>query len=284
MKHAYLILAHNEFGLLQTLVFCLDDPRNDIYVHIDRKVKEMPKLKAGKAGLTMIDEHFDIRWGDYSMVEAEYALFASAVAHGPYAYYHLLSGVDLPLKSQDYIHRFFEEHQGEEFIGYTLTEMTPELSQRMQRWHLFPRHFSRSRNVYSVIRALSIRLQRILGMRRNKEVDFKKGSQWVSITQPMAEYVLSKQEWARHTFTHTFVPDECLMQTLCWNSPFKEKLYSVRSDGEGCMRCIGWQDGQLHDWSAADYGTLVASPALFARKFNSSDPAFIERIVSLSRQ
>ena len=33
MKHAYLILAHNEFGLLQTLISCLDDPRNDIRLH-----------------------------------------------------------------------------------------------------------------------------------------------------------------------------------------------------------------------------------------------------------
>lgn len=282
MKHAYLILAHNEFGLLQLLLDCLDDARNDIYVHIDRKVQRLPDLHTEKAGLHILENRTDIRWADYSMVEAEFALFETAQKNGPYAYYHLLSGVDLPLKSQDYIHRFCEEHQGKEFIGYTLTEMTPELSQRMQRWHLFPRHFSRSRNVYSVIRALSIRLQRILGIRRNKEVDFKKGSQWVSITQPMAEYVLSKKEWAQHTFTHTFVPDECLMQTLCWNSPFKEKLYSVRSDGEGCMRCIGWQNDELHDWSAADYGTLVASPALFARKFNSSDMDFIRRIVRLS--
>lgn len=284
MKHAYLILAHNEFGLLQTLVSCLDDPRNDIYVHIDKKVKEMPELRTGKAGLTMIDKRFDIRWGDYSMVEAEFALFEAAVANGPYAYYHLLSGVDLPLKSQDYIHHFCETHQGKEFIGYTLTEMTPELSQRMQRWHLFPRHFSRSRNAYSVVRALFIRLQRLLGIRRNKDVDFKKGTQWVSITQQMAEFLLSKKDWARRTFTHTFVPDECLMQTLGWMQPFREHLFDTTADEAGCMRAIGWRDDELYDWQASDYASLAASPALFARKFNSKDPAFIERIVSLSRQ
>ena len=27
----------------------------------------------------------------------------------PYAYYHLLSGTDLPIKSQDYIHAFFQQ-------------------------------------------------------------------------------------------------------------------------------------------------------------------------------
>lgn len=38
-KHAYMIIAHNEFDLLEILVRLLDDPRNDIYVHIDAKVK-----------------------------------------------------------------------------------------------------------------------------------------------------------------------------------------------------------------------------------------------------
>ena len=36
-KHAYLILAHMHLRQLRTLVSLLDDPRNDIYIHIDRK-------------------------------------------------------------------------------------------------------------------------------------------------------------------------------------------------------------------------------------------------------
>ena len=283
MKHAYLILAHHEFGLLQTLIDGLDDARNDIYVHIDKKVKDLPELHAGQAGLVVLDHRVDIRWADYSMVEAEYALFKAAQKNGPYAYYHLLSGVDLPLKSQDYIHHFFEENQGKEFIGYTLTEMTPEISRRMQRWHLFPRHFSRKRNVYSAFRSLCLRCQELLGIMRNRQTVFTKGSQWVSITEQLAQYFLSQEAWAQKTFTHTFVPDESVMQTLCWNSPFREKLYSTASDGNGCMRCIGWRDDELIDWCATDYETLAASPALFARKFNSTDLMFIQQIVALTK-
>lgn len=284
MKHAYLILAHHEFGLLQTLIDCLDDARNDIYVHIDKKVKNLPELHADKAQLIVLDQRVDIRWADYSMVEAEYALFKEAQKHGPYAYYHLLSGVDLPLKSQDYIHHFFEENQGKEFIGYTLTEMTPEISRRMQRWHIFPKHFSRKRNVYSAFRSVFLRCQELFGIKRNRQIVFTKGSQWVSITEQMVQLFLSQEAWAQKTFAHTFVPDECVMQTLCWNSSFREKLYSITSDGEGCVRCIGWKDDELIDWCAADYETLAASPSLFARKFSSSDMAFIQRIVALSKE
>lgn len=284
MKHAYLILAHNEFGLLQTLIGCLDDERNDIYVHFDRKVKTLPELKTEKAGLQVLEKRTDIRWGDVSMVEAEYSLFEAAASKGPYRYYHLLSGVDLPLKSQDFIHRFFEEHDGKEFIGYTLTGMTPEIARRMQRWHLFPRHFSRRRNFYSLFRALALRVQECFGIRRNRDTDFKKGSQWVSVTDDMVRWLLEKKPWAMKTFSHTFVPDECFVQTLAWISPLRKNLYDTQEDGKGCMRAIGWREKALVDWSADDLDDLIASSALFARKFNSSDPEFIQKIVSLSAQ
>ena len=290
MKHAYLILAHNEFWLLQTLISCLDDVRNDIFVHIDKKVKDLPALCANHAGLQVLDRRIDIHWGGFSMVEAEYALFEAAAANGPYQYYHLLSGVDLPIKSQDYIHDFCDRHNGNEFIGYTLTEMTPELVRRTQRWHLFPEHFSRKRNGLSLIRAAGIRFQELFGIRRNRTIEFKKGSQWVSITEAMAQYFLSHKPWVYKVFRGTFVPDECVMQTLCWMSPFRERLYNTQSDSIGCMRAIGWKEvsktesWQLVDWTTADFGTLAQAPALFARKFNSRDRAFIEKVVSLSQQ
>ena len=37
MKHAYLILAHNNFNQLKKLINLLDDIDNDIFIHIDEK-------------------------------------------------------------------------------------------------------------------------------------------------------------------------------------------------------------------------------------------------------
>ena len=36
-KHAYLIMAHNNWKILEKLLILLDDKRNDIYLHIDLK-------------------------------------------------------------------------------------------------------------------------------------------------------------------------------------------------------------------------------------------------------
>lgn len=284
MKHAYLILAHHEFTLLQTLIDCLDDVRNDIYVHIDKKVKLIPALRAENAKLTLVlKNRVDVRWGDYSVVEAEFSLFEAAQKNGPYAYYHLLSGVDLPIKSQDYIHRFFDSHNGKEFIGYTLTRMTPEIVRKVQRWHLFPSDFKNKSTFKRALRALWIRVQEMIGYKRNRRVDFKKGSQWVSVTEKMVRCFLDHRSWAQKVFTHTFCSDEIVFQTLCWQSPMRFALYNTTDDGKGCLRAIGWRDGELKDWCAADYEALAASPALFARKFNSSDREFIQRIVALTK-
>lgn len=282
MKHAYLILAHHEFGLLQTLIACLDDARNDIYVHIDRKVKMLPDLHTEEAGLTVLKNRIDIRWADYSMVEAEFALFEAARQNGPYDYYHLLSGVDLPIKSQDFIHRFFEEHQGKEFIAFTNTTTTPEIIRKVRRWHLFPHDFRNKSKLKRILRAAFIRIQERLGIERNRSIDFKKGSQWLSVTDSMVNYFLQHQCWARKIFTHTFCSDEIVFQTLCWQSPMREALYNTSDDGLGCMRTIGWKGAQLMDWSAPDFDELAESFALFARKFNTTDMCFIQKIVALS--
>lgn len=296
MKHAYLILAHNEFGLLQTLLDCIDDVRNDIYVHIDKKVQDPPVLHVEKAGLTVLKNRISVYWADVSMIEAEYALFEAAASKGPYAYYHLLSGVDLPLKSQDYIHAFCDANRGKEFIGFSESSrsLLLELDTRMHYWHLFPHYFrawhSRRWRYRHDVRAAFLRLQKWLGIRRNRQITFRRGSQWVSITDPFVRYLLDRRDWAQKIYNHTFCPDESLVQTLAWMSPYRANIFNTEDDALGCMRAIGWHPNSdnagwsLIDWSDADFEELQASPALFARKFNSRDPQFIEKIVSLSKR
>ena len=43
IKHAYMIMAHDQFELLSILIKMLDDPRNDIFLHIDKKAKDWQK-------------------------------------------------------------------------------------------------------------------------------------------------------------------------------------------------------------------------------------------------
>ena len=72
MKHAYLIIAHNDPTLLAVLVEMLDDERNDIYILIDKKAdtSQFSVVKATKS-ILIYAPRIDIKWGHISQVEAE---------------------------------------------------------------------------------------------------------------------------------------------------------------------------------------------------------------------
>ncbi len=279
MKHAYLILAHTDFNLLLKLILALDDTRNDIYIHFDKKMSVIPSLEIKYSKLYILQNRVKVYWGDVSVVEAEYALFEEASHNGPYAYYHLLSGSDLPLKSQDYIHQFFKNEQGKEFIGFSTYDYKSEVDRKVNHCHLFPRYFRSGNFLIKLFRAIFLRMQFILGIRRNKNINFKKGTQWVSLTDDFVSYIISKKNEVLNTYHHTFCSDEIFVQTLCWNSTFRERIYDNTDEGHGCMRMIGWTNNQIVEWEEKDYDKLMQSDALFARKFSSKHIELVDRIL-----
>lgn len=271
MKHAYLIMAHNEPEILQLLLSSLDDERNDIYVHIDRKASfDASVFRTLKSHFQVLPIHIDACWGDFSLVEIELALFKEAYSKGPYAYYHLLSGVDLPIKSQDYIHNYCDLHQGQEFIGIAAHATQSEIDWRSQHWFVFPRDFQSGNLIKKLIRAVFARLQSLVGYRRTR-LEVKKGCQWCSITHEFVGYLLQNADLIRKTFTHTYCPDEMFIQTLCWNSDFRKNIYNTTDEFKGCKRYIKWVDGVLMPFTQADVDEMQKSDHWFARKWSSKD-------------
>ena len=287
MKHAYLILAHNEPELLSFLVERLDDVRNDIYIHFDRKLSVLPDIKTLHAGLYILKDRVDVRWADVSMLEAEYKLFHAVVDSGcQYSHHHLISGVDLPLKNQDYIHSFFAQHQGKEFVGLHQRPMNNHADRALHYWHPFTRSFRGSGCVFAIkriLRYLVVQTQVLLGIRRNTTIPFHKGGQWVSITRELIDYLLEQEDRAFTIFSRTFGADEYFVPTLIWDTPFMERLFDATDESRGAMRYIGWRaDGQLIDFTLQDLPALQQTEYLFARKFNSRDKAFLQEILALS--
>ncbi len=279
MKHAYLIIAHNEPEILQLLLSSLDDVRNDIYVHIDKKASfDGMMLQTVKSGLHVLPVRIDARWGDFSLVEIELLLFQEAYSHGSYAYYHLLSGVDLPVKSQDYIHRYCDEHQGKEFIGIAQHVSQRELDWRSQHWFVYSRDFQSGNLFKKIVRGVLARMQSLIGYRRTS-LQVKKGSQWCSITHDFVQYLLQNKLLIRKIFNHTYCPDELFIQTLCWNSEFKNRIYNPNDEFEGCKRYIKWENGVLQPLTLQEVDAMLLSSRWFARKFTSDNKHVVMEVV-----
>ena len=278
MKHAYLILAHSSKILLKELILALDDVRNDIYVHLDKKATfDISDLTTRHSTLYKLSERQDARWGDFSLVEVELELMREASSRRTYAYYHLLSGVDYPIASQDVIHSFFSKHSGSEFIGFANHATKSELKWRSQHFFLFSRNFQ-SKNIWiRLVRRVFIDIQRILGYKRYPK-EIKKGCQWCSITNDFVLFLLSNKKLIKKFFINTYCPDELVIQTLCWNSSFRSRVYNLEDEFKGCLRYINWDNGEIHFMDNEDPNKMVHSEFLFARKFSENGLANLLKI------
>ncbi len=280
MKHAYLIIAHHEFEVLQKLIYALDDSRNDIYVHIDKKVRKMPNLEVHFSQLFILSDRMDVRWGHVSQIKCEYKLFEKAFQHGGYTYHHLISGVHLPLYSQDYIHDFFDRNEDAncQFLS-SLAQNTCEVTDKLRRYNFFVRNSQHKnslvRNIYQRMWWFLILYQSRLGILRNRPQEFVKASNWISLTADAVEYLLliKKNVLKKYRLTRCadefFVPSELENSTEKWNLCFEPRLLKHEIDV-----------ANAGTFTMADFDRLVKSDCLFARKFSSSDMDVVDKIIA----
>lgn len=295
-KHAFLIMSHGNFYVLEKLICMLDDEWNDIYLHIDKKVKEFDfeyyKGLVQKSSLFFTEQRLDVRWGDVSQIKLEFLLFKSAFSKGKYMYYHLLSGVDLPIKSQDEIHSFFEEHKGKEFVGFKEDNLFDK--SRVAYIHLFPSRFKsahlRLGFIYGKMRGAALRLQRFFHYRHFIEEDgfvWKKGPNWVSVTGDFIEYLLPFERSCLKRYRWACCADEVFLQTILYNSPFREHIYAYEKEQlQACMRLVNWKEGTKNylqgspdDFEIGDQEKLLHSDRLFARKFSDRNKDVVDWVV-----
>jgi len=285
VRHAYLVMAHTQFDTLEKLLTSLDDEHNDIFLHVDSKARDFDAeyfkglLKRSQLTLT---PRMDIRWATFSVFDCELALLRVAAGVGGYGYYHLLSGMDMPIKNQQEIRNFFDRADGAEFIHYFPREHWKRSRVRLSQYH--PLQPLRSRTVSGAVKLLLNRtaglictLQRVFRVDRLRREDFevRSGEQWFSITDAFVRYLLDQEGWIRRKGRSTLCADEVFVQTVAANSDFRDRV-TGRS-----MRLIEWPEGSAHPhvWTTADLPRLTSSDDLFARKFNSSvDVQIIDRI------
>lgn len=280
-KHAYLIMAHNKFDMLCHLLELLDDERNDIFVHIDLKAQNIPydkmKHSVKKSRLTFVNR-VNAVWGDYTLVECEMELLKSAVANDEYQYLHLLSGLDLPIKSQDEIHSFFDLHNGEEFLDIETQENDRYIRSRCRYYWLFQHYIGRhsKKSIFRLLEGLNVRIQRTLKVNRIPEqIEIKKGTQWFSITGDLAKYIVDYEKVIKKHFKHTFCADEVFLQTIVYNSDFRSHLFNPKDKEPTSRRLIDWNRGNPYVFRIEDMDMIKDSNCLFGRKFDNEVDADI---------
>lgn len=276
-KHAYLIIAHKNDVCFQTLLELIDDVRNDVFIHMDKKCKDYDINDVQKKMHFSRVFHIkrkDVTWGGASQIWTEINLLRKATSVYNYQYYHLISGQDLPIKTQNYIHHFFDLNNGKEFVHFQHSNFDKTGARgRVNTYHLLQEFIGRDSKKYiSVLNNYILQIQKYLGINRNKDVTFYKGANWFSITDAFARYVVDQYTWIRSVFRFTFCSDEIFLQTLLMMSPYKNQLYWKAMDDNyhAIVRLIDWQRGNPYTFRFCDKDELLKSDMLFCRKFDGN--------------
>lgn len=280
-KHAYLIICHKNINQIKLLIQLLDYKENDIYIHIDKKSKDINTNDfdcSTKQSKLYVTKKINVNWGGYSQINVELLLLSLAVKQ-EYSYYHLISGEDLPLYPPEYIHNYFSNRNGREYISVEArVDDDSEYIDRIRYYHLFQDTIGRNsgKRYYAmyILESWLLSFQKKLNVNRIKHssVDYYKGGNWFSITHDLATYVLTNYNKIKNNMKWTICADEIFLQTLAMESPFSKNI-----SNQTC-RCIDWNRGTPYTFTIEDAEMIYSADAVFARKFN---PLVDKQIIKL---
>ena len=230
MNVAYLVLAHNNPGVLERAVATLSSDDCDFFIHIDRK-SDLSQFSAIRGeNVHFSEDRLPLYWGEFSLVQATLLLLRGALASRRTPdYCVLMSGTDFPLRSGRYIEEFLAANRlagntGPEFINVVKVPAPGKPLSRINTLR-FPRS--------QPLRHLAGRAWVKLGL---PERDYRNylgnlephsGSQWWALSREAGEYILEFIERNPRFvkfFENVFAADEAFFHTILANSPFQSRI------------------------------------------------------------
>jgi len=281
MKIAILMLVHN--NLLQTKKLIEHLSKDfDIYVHIDKKSDIKEKDIQGTNIFAF--KKYRVYWGSYSQIQTVLYLLKKAFKNG-YDRYLLISGSDLPLKSNQQIIDFFNTHR-EEFIDHHKLPWDEWNKQaggfkRIQYYHntykeIYKNFFDKM--IYYYTNRLFSKFNKIFKVSRKIDHVFYGGINWFNLShkcvQQIMEYLSANKSYLRR-FKFTLCADEIFFQTIICN--YTKDIEIVNNS----LRYIKWGDSEKSPniLTQKYLSDMLNSDHLFARKFDENvDNEVIEKL------
>jgi hypothetical protein len=260
---AYLILVHRYPNQFKRLFKAIQHPDNHYIIHVDKRSgielqTELQDFLKGYPNTSMLKSEKAL-WGGYSLVDAELRAIKELLRMNlKWKFFINLSAQDFPLKSQSFIHNFLSQHIGKDFLKVSnQTKVRPDTLHRIENY------VTESSN--------EIITEPVVKRPFLRDVTPFIGNQWVILSRKFCEFVSHSPEVERFKefYRNTLISDEGFFQTVIMNTSYKSNI--VNDD----KRTIDWVPmGTIklrpRDFTIRDAKFLMASPDLFARKFDET--------------
>jgi len=279
MKIAVMILAHKNDFQLRLLVERLSVDF-DIYIHADLKW-DIDLANYDKYKNVKFVKRYDVNWGSYKQILATIELFKAANTVN-YDYYLLISGQDLPIKSNSYIKEAVSLNSQHSFVN---GELLPRAGWEDQEGGFKRVHYywgaDYKKNTFGKIRSKFLGFIRRIQYQYNIKrplypIPYYGGWNWVNLSQEAMIYIikfLNENPDYITNFKYSVMGDELWLQTILFNSSL-----SIINDN---LRYTDWPTYTPHPkiLLKEDFQSIYESKDWFARKFDSTVDEEIIRIV-----
>jgi len=275
-KIAIIMLVHKNENQVNRLIKHLSKDF-DIFVHIDKRLS----INIIKKDNVFLYKKYKTYWGSFNLILATLFLLTEAHKKG-YERYILISGQDLPLKTNAEINTFFDNN----YFEYLEIEKIPRKNgwpdmNRLAHYHInciYGKEDNKKLK-YKLFYRIHRKIVRIISIciPRKLEYDFYGGWQWMNLTRVCVEKIfeylktdkkyLKRYKWTRCT-------DEIFFQTII------HQINDLKIKNE-CLRYVDWESGPEYPRTLRinDYKNIMKTNNLFARKFDETvDMEIIDKI------
>ena len=147
-------------------------------------------------------DRINVLWGGISQPHSTFLLLENAIRGGQYDYFHLISGVDFPLLSNEEIDSFLTRYQGTEFVGFA--KENKDLLSKLGYYHLFYNGFLGKLPCSKRLDVLFMKIQSFLHIHQFTNIrEFSKGCNWWSITYDLAVSLLKEKRRILKQYRYT---------------------------------------------------------------------------------
>jgi len=250
----------------------------DIYAHIDKRFS----MKMHDQDNVFVYKKFKTYWGSFNLIMGTLFLMTEASKKG-YERYILLSGQDLPVKTNKEINTFFENNDFE----YIEIEKIPHKNgrpdidmNRLAHYHQNCKYHGQEEKIkYRLFYRIHRKIFHIISKCRPRklEYDFYGGWQWMNLTkccvEKIFEYLKSDKKYLKR-YKRTRCADEIFFQTII----HQIKELEIKNE---CLRYMDWDSGPEYPRTLRinDYEKIMETKNLFARKFDETvDTEIIDKI------
>ncbi|XP_029649955.1 beta-1,3-galactosyl-O-glycosyl-glycoprotein beta-1,6-N-acetylglucosaminyltransferase isoform X2 [Octopus sinensis] len=252
---AYGIFFHHQVTQMEQLLRAIYRPQNIYVIHLDQKAA-ISDYHVAKSiaecfpNVFLSSKRFAIKWGDFSLVEADLVVMRDLLRFSSWRYYINLCGMDFPLKTNLQIVRFLRGLNGKNIV---------ELDFR--RWiHRWRKALKQKPVPHNITLA--------------------KGSHYVAVTRDFINYTVNNRiaqdliNWLRNTT----IPDESVYPTIFYNThigsphPYNSThshLYKLAKyvAWKGEKPCSGSYKHSVCILGLEDFKHVILKEHLFVNKF-----------------